>query len=295
MAATKKTSKKSTSKKTTAKKPTEAEISSRRQLYAIGFFAAGIIFMAMTFIKGESLWQSLHYALFGLFGWCAYLICPIFIYLAVMNTLEKPTFSTSAQGYESLALIILLSGITTVFSERMVLDGSVFNKIGQLYTYGKDLTGGGVLSVVYGLTAMALMGRLAAVIVGLVLIIVVLMLITGTTLIGIARDTKKVGQKVKTVYTEQVEHHKAVAETRKMTQIDIPVDDGPKYISGETEESVKRSKEKLLGTAAAAEAVSKIPPVDAKPASSERAIDIPLDNEAVFYHSYSPFGLRKNP
>ena len=176
MAATKKTTTKKAAK-TAAKKQTPEEISSRRQLYAIGFFALGIIFLAMTLIEGESLWQSLHYALFGLFGWCAYLIGPIFIYLAVMNTLEKPTFSTSAQGYESLALIILLSGITTVFSERMVLDGSVFNKIGQLYTYGKDLTGGGVLSVVYGLTAMALMGRLAAVIVGLVLIIVVLMLI----------------------------------------------------------------------------------------------------------------------
>ena len=282
MAATKKTTTKKGTK-TTAKKPTAEEISSRRQLYAIGFFALGIIFLAMTLIKGESLWQSMHYALFGLFGWCAYLIGPVLIYLAVMNTLEKPTFSTSAQGYESLALIILLSGITTVFSENMVLDGSVFQKIGQLYTYGKDLVGGGVLSTIYGLTAMALMGRLAAIIVGLVLIVVDLMLLTGTTLIGIARDTKKVGEKVKTVYTEQVEHHKAVSEARKMTQIDIPVDDGPKYVSKETEDSVKRSKEKLLGTAAtsatAASVASKVPPVDAKPVSNEKIIDIPLDNE----------------
>ena len=183
MAASKKTTTKKGSK-TTAKKPTAAEISSRRQLYAIGFFAAGIIFLAMTLIKGESLWESMHYALFGLFGWCAYLIGPVFIYLAVMNTMEKPTFSTSAQGYESLALIILLSGITTVFSENMVLEGSVFQKIGQLYTYGKDLTGGGVLSSVYGLTAMALMGRLAAIIVGLVLIVVVLMLMNGSGIVG---------------------------------------------------------------------------------------------------------------
>ncbi len=279
MAATKKTTTKKGTK-TTAKKPTAEEISSRRQLYAIGFFALGIIFLAMTLIKGENLWQSMHYALFGLFGWCAYLIGPVFIYLAVMNTLEKPTFSTAAQGYESLALIILLSGITTVFSENMVLEGSVFQKIGQLYTYGKDLTGGGVLSTIYGLTAMALMGRLAAIIVGLVLIVVVLMLITGTTLIGIARDTKKVGEKVKTVYTEQVEHHKAVSEARKMTQIDIPVDEGPKFVSKETEDSVKRSKEKLLRTAVAAtSAVSKIPPVDAKPSAPEKIIDIPLDNE----------------
>ena len=281
MAATKKTTTKKGTK-TTGKKPTAAEISSRRQLYAIGFFALGIIFLAMTLIKGESLWESMHYALFGLFGWCAYLIGPVFIYLAVMNTLEKPTFSTSAQGYESLALIILLSGITTVFSENMVLDGSVFQKIGQLYTYGKEFTGGGVLSTIYGLTAMALMGRLAAIIVGLVLIVVDLMLLTGTTLIGIARDTKKVGDKVKTVYTEQVEHHKAAMETRKMAQIDIPLDDGPKFVSKETEDSVKRSKEKLLGTTAAPAApVSKIPPVGAKPEpqKTEKIIDIPLDGE----------------
>ncbi len=277
MAAAKKTTK---SKKTPAKKPTAAEISSRRQLYAIGFFALGIIFLAMTLIEGENLWQSMHYALFGLFGWCAYLIGPVFIYLAVMNTLERPTFSTAAQGYESLALIILLSGITTVFSENMVLEGSAFQKIGQLYTYGKELTGGGVLSAVYGLTAIALMGRLAAVIVGLVLIVAVLMLLTGTTLIGVARNTKKVGEKVKTVYTEQVEQHKAAAETRKMTRIDIPLDDEPKPAPKEEEKSVKRSKEKLIGTAEPV--VTKVPPVDAPVREirpEDKIIDIPLDGE----------------
>jgi len=277
MAAAKKTTK---SKKNPAKKPTAAEISSRRQLYAIGFFALGIIFLAMTLIEGENLWQSMHYALFGLFGWCAYLIGPVFIYLAVMNTLERPTFSTAAQGYESLALIILLSGITTVFSENMVLEGSAFQKIGQLYTYGKELTGGGVLSAVYGLTAIALMGRLAAVIVGLVLIVAVLMLLTGTTLIGVARNTKKVGEKVKTVYTEQVEQHKAAAETRKMTRIDIPLDDEPKPAPEEEEKSVKRSKEKLIGTAEPV--VTKVPPVDAPVREirpEDKIIDIPLDGE----------------
>ena len=266
MAGTKKTTTKS--KKTTAKKPTAAEISSRRQLYAIGFAVLGVIFLALTIVEGESLWQGLHYTLFGLFGWCAYLIGPVLIYLAVMNTLEKPTFSTSAQGYESLALIILLSGITTVFSENMVLEGSVFNKIGQLFTYGKELIGGGVLSTVYGLTAMALMGRLAAVIVGLVLIVAVLMLLTGTTLIGLAKETKKVGTKVKTVYTEQVEHHKAVQESRRMSQIDIPLDEPS--ASAEKPESVKRSKEKLIETAASAPAEQK---------KAERIIDIPLDDE----------------
>ncbi len=272
MAETKKKTTKNAGKKTASKKQTAAEISSRRQLYAIGYFAAGIIFLAITLVKGESLWQNMHYALLGLFGWCAYLIGPVLIYLAVMNTLEKPTFSTAAQGYESLALIILLSGITTVFSEGMVLEGSVFQKIGLLYTYGKELIGGGVLSTVYGLTAMALMGRLGAIIVGLVLIVADIMLLTGTTLIGFARGTKKVGEKVKTVYAEQVEQHKIAAEEkRRNVQIDIPLDEPVKYNHKDTEDSVKASKEKLLGTAAEQKAK--------KPA--DRMIDIPLDDEPV--------------
>ncbi len=273
--------KKTTKKTGGSKKPTAAEISSRRQLYAIGFLAAGIIFIALTLIKGESLWQSMHYALFGLFGWCAFLIGPVLVYLAVMNAMERPTFSTAAQGYEALALLILLSGITTVFSERTALSGSVFEKIGQLYTYGRELTGGGVLSTLYGLTAMALLGRVGAIIVGLVLIVVVLMLITGTTLMGLAKSTKKVGEKVKTVYTEQVEQHKvqeaALAERRKNIPIDIPIDDTPAKATKEA------AKEKLLGggevpaktVAAAAAAAANT----GKP--GQKVIDIPLDDEPI--------------
>ncbi len=273
MAATKKSSTKKTTQKSAKK--TAAEISRNRQYYAIGFFAAGIIFIAMTLFKGESLWESMHYALFGLFGWCAYLIGPIFIYLAVMNTMEKPTFSTAAQGYESLALVIILSGITTVFTESMELSGSVFNKIGQLYTYGKELTGGGVLSSIYGLTAMALMGRIGAIIVGLVLTVAIIMLLTGTTLIGFARSTKKVSEKVKTVYAEQVEQRKIAAEQmeekRRSTQIDIPLDEPVKYRSEDTKEAVKRSKEKLLGVSEGA----------AEQRKPDRTIDIPLDDEPI--------------
>ena len=87
--AEKKTTKSKKNTKTTKK---AEEVSNQRQLYAIIFFALGIIFTALAFVKGESLWQSLHYAIFGLFGWCAYLIGPVFIYLAVMNTMERPTF-----------------------------------------------------------------------------------------------------------------------------------------------------------------------------------------------------------
>ena len=182
-----------TNTKSTSKKKTAEDISAKKQLNAIIFFALGIIFTALALIPGESLWESLHYMTRGLFGWCSYLIGPVFIYLAVMNTLEKSAFSTTAQGIESAVLILLLSGVTTVLNEGMELSGNVFDKIGMLYTNGKELIGGGVISTVCGLTFIALMGRVAAVIVSFVLIALVLMLITGTTLRGLADNTKKVG------------------------------------------------------------------------------------------------------
>lgn len=269
--AEKKTTKKSTTKKSTktSKAAKAQEASARRQLYAIMFFALGVIFTALVLVEGESLWQWMHYTVFGLFGWCAYLIGPVFIYLAVMNTMEKPTFSTEAQGWESLVLVLLLSGITTVFTQGMELSGGVFTKIGQLFNYGKELVGGGVLSIIFGVSGIALLGKTAAAIVGIVLIIVVLLLITGTTLIGIANGTKKVGEKVKTVYNEQLEQHRAAdAAGRENFQIDIPLDSEPmKYQSESTANAVRRSKEKLLGKAE-----------EKQPAAAGRGsdIDIPL-------------------
>ena len=264
--AEKKTTKSKKNTKTTKK---AEEASNQRQLYAILFFVLGVIFTALALVKGESLWQSLHYTIFGLFGWCAYLIGPVFIYLAVMNTMESPTFSTAAQGWESLALVLLLSGITTVFTEEMELSGSVFQKIGQLFNYGKELTGGGVLSIIFGVSGLALMGRTAAIIVGIVLIAAVLMLITGTTLRGIADGTKKAGEKVRNVYNEQVEQHRAAdAARRENVQIDIPLDAEPvKYQNESTGAAVRRSKEKLLG---------KTEQDGAKAASPRSEIDIPL-------------------
>ncbi len=264
--AEKKTTKSKKNTKTTKK---AEEASNQRQLYAILFFVLGVIFTALALVKGENLWQSLHYTIFGLFGWCAYLIGPVFIYLAVMNTMERPTFSTAAQGWESLALVLLLSGITTVFTEEMELSGSVFQKIGQLFNYGKELTGGGVLSIIFGVSGLALMGRTAAIIVGIVLIAAVLMLITGTTLRGIADGTKKAGEKVRNVYNEQVEQHRAAdAARRENVQIDIPLDAEPvKYQNESTGAAVRRSKEKLLG---------KTEQDGAKAASPRSEIDIPL-------------------
>lgn len=227
-----------TKKSTTTKKrkTTVEEISSDRQLTAILFCAMGVIFIALTIVTGESFWRTLHYFNFGLFGWCAYLIGPIFIYLAIVNTLERPTFSTTAQGWESGFLILLLSGITTIFSEKMVLSDGFFAKFGDLYRNGKELVGGGVLSMILGVSFLEMMGRTAAIIVSLVLILADIMLLTGTTLVGLAKDTKKAGQKIKTVYEEQVEQRvteqrmKISEENRRPnpnTIIDIPLDDEP--------------------------------------------------------------------
>lgn len=215
------------------KKLTETQISRRRQLYAIIFAALGVLFSAIAIVSGENVWRDLHYAMRGLFGWCAYLIGPIFFYLAVVFTLERPTFATGAQGWECLFLIMFLSGLSTVFSESMKLGEGFARQITGLYEYGMDLVGGGVLSAAFGLTSLNLLGRVGAIILLLVLIAADIMLITGTTLIGIANGTKKAGKKIKETVEEEVQHLNEIKASEPKPApnpnavIDIPLDDEP--------------------------------------------------------------------
>ncbi len=269
---------KSTKKKTAAKRGVSAAkqqelSSSHKQLFAILFLALSVFFIALTLVTGENFWARLHGFAFGMFGWCAYLIGPLFLYLAVMNTLEKPSFSSSAKVWEVLGLITLVCAATTIFIEGGIPDDSFPNIVKTLFQNGKELRGGGFFSVVLGVPLYLFLGETGAKITVSILIFVMLMLITGTTLAGLARGTKEAGKKVRDVYTEQVEHARTQPDSGAM--IDIPLDDplpqhpvrSPKRYGLDPTQDAKG---RLLGAAAGS--------ADAA-GSRDRAIDIPLEGD----------------
>ena len=271
---------KSTKKKTAAKRGASAAkqqefSSSHKQLFAILFLALGVFFIALTLVSGENFWAALHGFAFGMFGWCAYLIGPLFLYLAVMNTLEKPSFSSSAKVWEVLGLLTLVCAATTIFNEGGIPDESFPNIVKTLFQNGKELRGGGFFSVILGVPFYLFLGETGAKITVAILIFVMLMLITGTSLAGLARGTKEAGKKVRDVYTEQMEHARAQPDSG--ATIDIPLDDplpqhpvrSPKRYGLDPAQD---AKSRLLGAAAGSASGGTF-------AGGDRVIDIPLEGD----------------
>ncbi|HAN44905.1 MAG TPA: hypothetical protein DCP97_05875, partial [Ruminococcaceae bacterium] len=98
----------------TAKKQRQ-ESKAAKQFWAIILFALGIFIGCVTAIEGASAWFFLHSMLRGIFGWSAYIIAPIFIYIAVMAALDKPIGIISNKVWQTLALIVLICGATQIF------------------------------------------------------------------------------------------------------------------------------------------------------------------------------------
>ena len=228
-------SKKSTSKKTTTKKPTakqlELQQKARRELMAIVLFAAGILLFFMTLIKGQNVWQFFHNLLLGTFGWSAYLISPLFIYIAVMTTQEKPLDILGHKVWQSMVLVCLISGATQIFGDGIPPVDGLFRKIGYLYNEAIELNGGGVVSAITGLPLLNWFGATGAKITILLLIFVFAMIVTGATLYDLYRSAKKPVKKIEEVYTAHVEtreayraaHPEEEYRPRKRFNIDIPV------------------------------------------------------------------------
>ncbi len=235
MAATKGT-KQSTTKKTTTKKPTakqlELQQKAHRELLAIIMFALGILIFFMTLIRGQNVWQWFHNLLLGFFGWSAYLISPLFMYIAIMAAKDRPFDIVKHKVWQSLVLVCLISGATQIFGEGIPPVDGVFRKVGYLFAEGIELNGGGVISVITGVPLLSLFGNVGAMITIILLIFVFTMIVTGATLYDLYRNAKKPVKKIEEVYTAHVEYREnnprpeaPLLPRKQRFNIDIPVTD----------------------------------------------------------------------
>lgn len=192
----------------------------RRQIWAVVLFAMGLLLVFLSLIRGQNFWLLLHNLMFGLFGWCGYLMGPLSIYIAVMIATEKNVASVRATLIEAAGLLCLFCGITQVFGAGMPASDSFWKNATLLYDQGVTLSGGGLISCVIGLPLLALFGKVPAAITIILLIFVFLMLLTGTTLIQFFYKAYQPVKKVSEVYTQKVANREP-----PRFNIDIPVDD----------------------------------------------------------------------
>lgn len=262
MATSKGTKKATTKNKSTARKPTakqlEAQQKARKELLAIILFAAGILLFCITLIKGQNVWLWFHNLILGFFGWSAYLISPLFLYIAIMAAKDRPFDIVKHKVWQSMVLVCLLSGATQIFGEGVPPVDGLFPKIGYLFGEGTELSGGGVVSMLTGVPLLSLFGATGAKITIILLIFVFTMIVTGATLYDLYRSAKKPVKKIEEVYTAHVEYREAnpkpAAPALRRFNIDIPVDetvlpdhlmDAPKAAEPVVEEKKEAPKEEM--------------------------------------------------
>ena len=93
-----------------------------RMIKAIILLVLGILLFALATVEGDAFWRVMHRALFGLFGWMAYLIGPALFVLGI--TAVKKRVVDSVDLIELCLLFFTISGATFIFSlERPVSKG----------------------------------------------------------------------------------------------------------------------------------------------------------------------------
>lgn len=183
--------KKAAARKHASPKPTAEEIRQRNQVRAVVLFACAIFIGCLTIFEGDSLWKWAHNAILGLFGGWAMLWPVLMIYVAVITTLDRPMGSISGKVWLTAVVILLFCATGFIFGGARITEGlSVFDYIAALYRTNAGV-GGGVMGGILGQLLISAAGKTGAKIIILLLLFVSVMILTGTTLIGLFRTIKK--------------------------------------------------------------------------------------------------------
>ncbi len=240
-----------------AQKRKSNKANAKRQLYSIIGFAVAIFLMFVVFIKGQNIWTVMHNILFSLFGITAYVL-PIMIGLtSVLSALNKNSGIVKARIIESSFLIYFFGALLdSIFNYS---DGLVFNAHwDKLWNAGGTLKeavkGGGVFGALVSHPICKGFGKTGAVITISIIIFVLLMILTGTTLINLfktfSKPIKAVSNQAEKSFGDQSEKTSEKSGNLRIIKgfdVDVPVDDIPEKRT-KKKKSLNEIQQKVVDT-----------------------------------------------
>ncbi len=207
----------------------ERRLQRNNQFFAIVLFAVGIFFCTVSLIDGPKLWGWLHDGLRGICGPISYGIGPLLIYIAVMVTLEKDHMEVHNRVWQMLGMLVLLCGIAQLFYGEPAGEGFI-NQLVGLWQDGVELRSGGLLAGLLCWPMLVLLGRTGTIIIHALLAFVFLMLISGSTLMGLFKGVAKPVKQIEETYVRhrerrEIEEEEAEARSQDF-EFDLPLEGG---------------------------------------------------------------------
>ncbi len=200
--------KKPATKKKESVKP-EIPVEVKRQKSAIIMAAVAAFLLFIVFIEGESAWLAMHNGMFGIFGFCVYVIPAALIYLAIVFAKDKTLGSVASNLTATGIFVALLSGAIHIFTNPAdyLTNLMISEQIYDVWSNAPSLASGGVIGAVIGGLVAKLFGKVGAGITFVILIIVIAMFITGTTLPGLFNALRKPVKRVSELTNEKIEQN----------------------------------------------------------------------------------------
>ena len=211
-------------------KPTASQIRQRNQMRAVVLFACAIFFGCLALIPGDSLWNWAHNAILGLFGGWAVLWPVLMIYVAVITTLDRPTGPLTGKIWLTAVIIVLCCATGYVFGGARPAEGLTFPAYIAFLYQDNSGVGGGLAGGLLGQLLLSAAGSTGAKIIILLLLFVSVMILTGTTLIGLFHTIKKPVEAVSggiESARQRREEERVILEQDWQASIDVPLDGDP--------------------------------------------------------------------
>lgn len=186
----------------------------RRHIATVIMFAVGIVLTLAAVIpagEGEG-WRGFFDIMHGLFGYSAFLVGPLLIFVAIRLSAFKEGHKLGMDVLKCVGGILLLCAAVQIFSVGAVPGENFGEVISNLYKDGKEFRGGGMFALFIG-GLLLLLGRLGATILIIILILVCVLLCTGIT---VADFTDRMVKPVRNAKDKAVEHHNRIREENRI-------------------------------------------------------------------------------
>ncbi len=201
--------KKRTTSKKGGKQAAAAKAEKRKfhkQIKAIIIMAVALFLLAIVLIpvgNMGSFGAVLKNICFGMFGFCAYIFPVVLGYVAIMIALEKKQ-SNKATIVFALLFGLFLDTAFEIFGHA-IAESSFFEYVFDSYSIANSTFGGGVFGSILAYPLAYFLGNPLSNITIIILIVVSLMITTGTTLQTVGIFAKKTGEKAHQIHNETKE------------------------------------------------------------------------------------------
>ncbi len=219
-------------------------IKKRNQTFALAVFGVSLVLLSVVLIPASqgTVWHSIRGLFFGLFGYSAFFLPIVLIYIAIMMTLEKMEQAIGKKICQGVLMVFFISAFAYVIShEGDISFGKDISNEFLMY-FNSSKIGWGIFGALIGeILMLAGSSKAPAIAILAILIFLSFMFLTGFTLIklyrGIEKPAKKVsdkvGDKIEKVKQERAEREEYSEENRKQkrghlyvyTQEDLLEDD----------------------------------------------------------------------